>query len=296
MRALNESLSEHLNSDITTLCHAWRLTRSDGVVLGFTDHDEDLTFDQTIFQSTSGFMPSSARTELGLNVDDQEVAGAFSSDQITEKDLSDGRYDGAKVEVYLVNWHDVAGFVKLRTQELGEVSYGASMFRAELRSLAHRLDQTIGRVFSKRCGADLGDSACSVDVSDAQYQASGTILSADNDQTCTVDGLASFEDGWFRYGLVTFLSGENVGLSMEIHDHVNEDGDVSLTFFAPMANIPQAGDSFTIIAGCDKTCETCASKFANIINFQGFPHMPGADFAYGYADGETVHDGRVLVS
>lgn len=296
MRALNESLSEHLNSDVTTLCHAWRLTRSDGIILGFTDHDEDLTFDQTIFQSTSGFAPSSARTELGLNADDQEVAGAFSSDQITEKDLTDGRYDGAKVEVFLVNWEDVRGFVKLRTQELGEVSYGASMFRAELRSLAHRLDQTVGRVFSKRCGADLGDSACSVEISNAQYQASGAILSADSDQTCTVDGLASFADGWFKYGFITFKTGDNAGLSMEIHDHVIEDANVNLTLFAPMANIPQAGDTFIIIAGCDKTSETCASKFGNILNFQGFPHMPGSDFAYGYADGETVHDGRVLVS
>lgn len=296
MRVLDENLSNHLGSNVTTLCHAWRLTRADGKVLGFTDHDENLVFDGTTFQATSGFVPTNARTELGLNVDDQEVAGAFSSDQITEKDLSDGRYDGAQVEVFLVNWQDVTGFVKLRTQELGEVTYGANMFRAELRSLAHRLDQTMGRVFSKRCGADLGDAACRVDLSDTQYQASGTILSASDDQTCIVSGLTAFDDGWFQYGLITFNSGDNAGLSMEIQNHAIDDGDVKLTFFAPIANLPQTGDSFTIIAGCDKTSETCAAKFNNILNFQGFPHMPGSDFAYGYADGETVHDGRILVS
>jgi uncharacterized phage protein (TIGR02218 family) len=58
---------------------------------------------------------------------------------------------------------------------------------------------------------------------------------------------------------------------------------------------PAPGDMVTVTAGCDKAFETCSAKFANTLNFQGFPHLPGSDFAYGYADSGTVHDGRPIV-
>jgi uncharacterized phage protein (TIGR02218 family) len=35
--------------------------------------------------------------------------------------------------------------------------------------------------------------------------------------------------------------------------------------------------AFTIYAGCDKRLATCRAKFDNVINFRGFPHMPGND-------------------
>ena len=38
------------------------------------------------------------------------------------------------------------------------------------------------------------------------------------------------------------------------------------------------GDTFTVTAGCDKQFATCQAKFANAVNFRGFPHMPGNDF------------------
>ena len=35
--------------------------------------------------------------------------------------------------------------------------------------------------------------------------------------------------------------------------------------------------AFVIYAGCDKRFDTCRAKFANTLNFRGFPHMPGND-------------------
>lgn len=296
MKNLAPELETHLENDATTLCNAWRVTRKDGTVFGFTDHDNILEFDGAIFTPESGFLPSAARSELGLNVDDGEVAGAFSSDAITEEDLADGRYDNALVEVFLVNWQDPDSFLKLRTQEIGEVSFGDHLFRAELRSLAHRLDQPQGRVYSRRCRADVGDGACNIDLDAAQYRGAGTVVSASDDRSCVVDGISSFEAGWFRYGLLKWRSGQNAGLSVEVLDHTDDGGEATLKFFSPLAHIPQVGDKFTVTAGCSKDFGTCGDKFANVLNFQGFPHLPGSDFAYGYADGETVHDGRALVT
>ena len=55
------------------------------------------------------------------------------------------------------------------------------------------------------------------------------------------------------------------------------------------------GDAFTVKAGCDKAFSTCKAKFANDLNFQGFPHLPGNDAAYGYATEEQIFDGSPLV-
>jgi uncharacterized phage protein (TIGR02218 family) len=50
-----------------------------------------------------------------------------------------------------------------------------------------------------------------------------------------------------------------------------------------MTSAIEPGDAFTVTAGCDKRFDTCREKFGNRLNFRGFPHMPGNDFALGYA-------------
>ncbi len=42
MRAVPAALQSKLDSGVTTLCRCWIVTRRDGVVQGFTDHDEDV--------------------------------------------------------------------------------------------------------------------------------------------------------------------------------------------------------------------------------------------------------------
>lgn len=296
MRSINDELAATLQSQSKTLCNAWRLTRNDGIVFGFTDHDYRLVFNDTEFLPNSGFLPSGVRSELGLNVDDSDVAGAFTHDAVTEKDLRDGRYDGAKVEVFLVDWRAPSTAIKLRTQEIGEVSFSNHHFRAELRSITHKLNQPQGRGYCTKCTANLGDSSCGFDLNNPLYQTNGSVTYSADEQTSIVTGLEGFDPGWFRFGLVNWTSGENIGLSVEVYDHQNSDGEIKLKFFAPVPNIPQLGDTFIITAGCAKTFSTCKEKFSNALNFQGFPHMPGRDFAYGYADEETVHDGRPLVN
>lgn len=295
MRKIPDALAAHLAGDATTLCHAWRLTRKDGEVFGFTDHDHDLTFAGTTFPAVTGFDASEAETALGLSAGTSEVAGAFSAASITEKDLSEGRFDGATVEVFKVNWQAPDEHLHLATQEIGEVTSDGQSFRAELRSLANRLDRVQGRVYAQRCDAVLGDQRCGVDLADPAYRGEGTVVAATATLSCTASGLEAFDAGWFTFGLLTWTGGANSGLSVEVEAHRVEDGLAAVSFWVPAANAPAPGDTFTVTAGCAKTFATCRAKFANQLNFQGFPHMPGSDFAYGYADKRTVHDGRPLV-
>lgn len=292
MRTIPPGLQAHLDGEATTLCNAWRVTRRDGTVMGFTDHDRDIAFDGLTYAAASGFEASEAEDGNGLSAEGGDVAGGFSDDAIRAEDLSAGRYDGAKVEVFTVNWQDTAQRVLLRTAELGEVRREGGLFRVELRRLTHRLDQVRGRVFGRQCDAVLGDARCGVDL--AAYRAAATVSAAADDMHVRVTGLSGFDDRFFRYGVLTFTSGAAAGLSADIEDHRRgEDGD-DLTLWLPMTAGIAAGDTLEVTAGCDKRFSTCRGKFGNGLNFQGFPHMPGSDFSYSYVNGQTVHDGRPL--
>lgn len=293
MRTIPAGLQAHLDGEATTLCNAWRVTRRDGTVMGFTDHDRDLAFGGLTYAAASGFAASETEDGNGLSAEGGDVSGGFSADSIEAEDLSAGRYDGAKVEVFTVNWQDPSQRLLLSTGELGEVRREGGLFRVELRRLTHRLDQVRGRVFGRQCDAVLGDARCGVTI--AAWRATATVRAVIDDMHLRVSGLSGFSERFFRYGVLTFTSGAAAGLVADIEDHRKDGGGADeLTLWLPMAADIAAGDALQVTAGCDKRFSTCREKFSNALNFQGFPHMPGSDFSYGYADGETVHDGRPL--
>ncbi|WJH39421.1 DUF2163 domain-containing protein [Aliirhizobium terrae] len=286
MRTIPAGLKAHLDGEATTTCHCWRVTRRDGVVIGFTDHDRDLAFDGTTFLAASGFAASESAQAAGLGAEADEVAGGFSSAAIDEADLAAGRYDGARVELFLVNWASPDQHMRLGVREIGEVVRAGGQFRAELRSLAHRLNQPQGRLYNRRCDASLGDGRCRVDL--AAWRGEGTVVEMIDRSRLLVSGLAGFVGGFFREGRIEFLG----GVSVEVDGHERRsDGSAVLSLWLPLEEDVEAGRAFAVTAGCDKTFATCRQRFANQLNFCGFPHVPGADFAYSYADGERVHDG-----
>ena len=263
--------------------------------MAFTEHDRDLEFDGTVFSAATGFRASEVESGLGLEADAANVAGAFSDAAISADDLALGRYDGARVETFLVNWQSPADHVLLSTRELGEVRTAGPAFAVELRSLAARLDQPRGRLYGSRCDADLGDGRCGKDISAPPFKLSGAIVAVTDEMTLIVSGLGGRPAGWFGNGRVRFTNGLLEGLSIDISAHAAEAGGVRLELWSPMARLPAPGDQIEVSAGCDKSFETCRAKFDNLLNFQGFPFLPGSDFAYGYADADTVHDGRPIV-
>ena len=183
----------HLAGQATTVCHAWRLTRRDGTVFGFTDHDRHARLRRhDLSRRCPASTPATRRPRSGWRPATNDVAGAFSHDCITDKDLKDGRYDGARVELFLVNWQAPDQHVHLATLELGEVTAQGTAFRAELRSLAGRLEQVQGRVYARRCDAALGDRRCGVDLSDPRFGGEGTVVAADDCSACRAGGLSQF--------------------------------------------------------------------------------------------------------
>lgn len=79
--------------------------------------------------------------------------------------------------------------------------------------------------------------------------------------------------GYFDYGLITFTSGLNTGLSMEVKSYVP--GQITLQLPFPYA--VAVGDAYTMHAGCDKSLATCRDRFSNLVNMRAFPYLPGID-------------------
>lgn len=278
MKALTNEMEAHLASGATTLCWCWRLERRDGMVQGFTDHDRDIAFGGTTYEASAGFSASEIRDSVGLSVDNLEVSSAITSDRLAENDLSAGLYDNADVEIYRANWMAPTEHVLMRKGNLGEVKRSGAAFAAEVRGLAHNLQQTKGRVFQYACDADLGDARCKVALASAAYTGSGTIDEIDSPRRFTASGLETYASGWFTHGLLTFTSGAAEGQAVEVKSHARVSGMVTMELWS-QARLPLApGQTFTVRAGCDKRLRTCRTKFSNAANFRGFPHMPGNDF------------------
>ncbi len=283
MKTLDPGLAAHLGGGVTTLCHCWRVARKDSTVLGFTDHDRDLLIDGVTYKAATGFTATAIEDQLGLAVSNLDVDGALSSAAITEDDLNAGLYDDAAVTIMRVNWQDVSQRVVLRSGFLGQVTRGETSFSAELRGLAAKLDQSAGRIFQRTCAWELGDARCQIDLGTLAHHGSGTIASVISNFDFTASGIGSFASGVFSRGKITWSSGDNAGLEIEVKSHSQGSPNSRLSLFLPMPRPMQVGDAFTITAGCDKTLATCRDRFANVVNFGGFPHMPGNDFALSFA-------------
>jgi uncharacterized phage protein (TIGR02218 family) len=273
MRTVPAAIAMSFASGVTTLAHVWRFTRRDGAQFAFTDHDEPLAFDDFTCEPMTGLASGAIEKSLDLSVDTASISGALDSDAIADDDLVRGLWDGARVELYRVDWSDPSLRVHLFAGRIGEVRRGVAAFEAELRGLQAPLNVPVGRVFSRFCDADLGDARCAKDVESSAFKGEGVIIEAISPTVLKASGLTAFADGWFDRGKLVW----HAGGQSEIAAHHNEAGAAVLELLDAPGAILIVGAEFSVYAGCDKSFATCKAKFANTLNFRGFPHMPGDD-------------------
>lgn len=271
MKTASTALKAHLAGSTLTICTLWKITRKDGTVFGFTDHDQNVPYSGTTYLAATGYTPSSIKTTAQLSVDNLEVQSMLDSVTITESDLQAGLWDYAQVLIQIVNYADLTmGSMILRQGWLGQVKTGRFNFIAELRGMMQPLQQTIGRVYSPACDAALGDTRCSVNL--ANFTVTGNVTSVTNARQF-ISVARTENTGYFDGGLVTWTSGLNNAYRMEVKTFIT--GEFVLQQMMP--NAIQVGDTYSISAGCDKLRATCVAKFNNIVNFRGFPDLPGQD-------------------
>lgn len=285
-------LEAHLAGGATTLARAWAVTRRDGLTLGFTDHDRDLEFEGVRFRAATGMTATALRQTTGLSVDNAAALGALSDAGITEADIVAGRWDGARLAIWLVNWADVGQRVALFRGSFGEITRGDGAFEVELRGLSEALGAQQGQVFLRQCSAIHGDARCRFDLETPGFfaelpvaEVAGPVL------RFPAAVLGSFAPGWFAFGTLAVLEGAAGGLSGVVKNDRPAGDWREIELWEPVRAGLMAGDRVRLQAGCDKRAETCRLKFDNFLNFRGFPDIPGEDWLSSYPLREGVNDG-----
>lgn len=272
------AFQEHLDTGVTTLARCWAVVRRDGRVFGFTDHDRALSFDGITFKADAGMTARAIMSGTGLSVDNSEAMGALSDAAITEADIEAGRFDGAEVKAWLVNWADVETRRLRFVGTIGELRRSGGAFHAELRGLTELLNQPQGRVYQTPCSAILGDVACGFDLDANGYSIEVPVEELIERRRFTFASMNTFEPAWFERGRLRVLSGAAEGLVGVIKRDRLVGGVREVEVWEAFRMAIATGDTIRLEAGCDKRFETCRLKFNNLRNFQGFPDIPGDDW------------------
>ncbi len=276
------ALHAHLQSGATTVCRAWTVRRRDGAVLGFTDHDRDLEVDGVNCRADTGMTARALQQTTGLSVDNTEATGALSDASIREPDLLAGRFDGAQVRSFLVNWAEPTEWIEQFRGTLGEIVRAGGAFRAELRGLTEALNRPQGFAYQPDCSAVLGDGRCRFLTTTPGYFAQRAVEDVEDGRLFEFLAFTGFDDRWFEHGRLEMLTGEAAGLVGVIKNDRATGQRRRIELWQSLGAPVVPGDLFRLLAGCDKTAATCRTKFANFLNFRGFPHVPGEDWLSSY--------------
>lgn len=264
-----------LTGPLTTLALCWRIERRDGVAIGLTDHDRDLAIDGLVHAAAPGMTPSAIKRSDGLDADTMDITGALTSAAIGARDLLAGRWDGARVQLFAVDWSGAdPRRVPLGEGTIGAVESDAHGFTAELRGATAALDRPVVEATSPECRAELGDARCRVAMAGRRRYAR---VVAWNERGVTLDAAEPVANA-YGGGLLRWIGGENSGLEGAI---AVSDGS-SVTLRIDPALPVAVGDLVELIEGCDKSLATCAGRFANAVNFRGEPFLPGIDLLTRY--------------
>ncbi|WP_299693215.1 DUF2163 domain-containing protein [uncultured Tateyamaria sp.] len=294
MAGQSEAFLDHAATGLTTLCRAWAIARPDGQSFGFTDHDRDLSFDGITFRADTGLTAAALAQSTGLSVDNTEALGALSDVSVREDEIEAGRFDGAEVQAWLVNWADVdVRWLQFRGT-IGEIRRSGGAFHAELRGLTEALNRPLGRIYQKPCTAVLGDGQCRFALGTPGYVFEGQPDRVIDGRIFEWDSLSGFEAAWFQRGRLDVLDGGGAGLWGSIKSDRFVDGARQIELWEPIRYEIEASATVRLVAGCDKRLETCRLKFNNILNFQGFPDLPNEDWVMAYPTQSGANSGGSL--
>ena len=283
---MSAALQAALAGEVTAIAFCWKLTRSDGVILGFTSHDRALRLEGLTYQAKPGMTPSAVSTSAGFEPDSMAVAGALSAAAVRAADLDMGRWDGARVELTCCDWSmPEVGSMLLMRGYIGDVTRmerggmpGSGDYSVELVSEMVKLVRGGPPRCSPICRAELGDARCRVDMAGRTMLA--VVVEGVADRLIVADPL--FEPEAYSAGTVRFLTGPLAGIERQIAT-VSDGMEIVLEqdLWAAGAD----GEKVQLQQGCDKRFETCVERFGNGLAFDGEPHVPGSDALVRYGEG-----------
>lgn len=270
--------------------------------IGFTSNTRDMTLPGHVgltFKSAPGITPSAIETMLD-EPSNLEMMGVYQSGSFTQEDVMAGKWNFAEVEVFSVSWENTSlGELLLFRGNLGDFKDYQTHFNAEARGLLSRLSNDVDMVTQRFCRHDFGDTKCqknlagTVTIDGTAYNITETVecqsVGQAPDDSMSLVNFATSEytgnippDDFYANGKVTGLVGANAGISREIAGSVTYYGTGSGDFTQLILKRPMpyeqvfGVDTFTVIAGCNKTIEHCM-RYDNIINRGAEDWLPGIE-------------------
>jgi len=274
MKTIADDLKTSFEQNTTNIVKCWKITLNDESIEGFTTNSEDFSYNDVIYNSFSSGDLKDIKSNLDIEEDIFEFSNIISSDLITINDILAGKYDNATIEIFLIDINNKDnGEIILLNGTISDIECKDNTFIAKVKGLKDKINKTIGEVYSPLCRCSFCDEKCGLDKSNFTFL--GTITNVTDAVTfiTTDETILNQSDGYFDNGIIEFTSGNNNGQKMEIKQYANG------TFLLAL-NLPQelsVGDTFNVIAGCDKQFSTCCDTFSNAVNFRGEPHLPGIE-------------------
>jgi uncharacterized phage protein (TIGR02218 family) len=274
MKTIPGPLLAAIRATSTTLATLWVVERTDSEIFYFTDHEKDILFEANLYKASTGYVRSAIASNTSLAVDNMEIDGMAVPAGISEADIRAGLYDYATVTVLLVDYlHLDYGSVQMKKGRLGEITIKDGSFTTELRGVSQDLQRVFIEVVNANCQAEFCDDRCTLNAADFTITdtVSSVTIGYPRKQFTTTSTL---DLDVYGGGLVTWLTGDNAGRSMEVKTQAANELTLFLSMYAPI----QVGDTFDLIQGCNRSPDRC--KFlGNFLNFRGFPQVPGTDRA-----------------
>lgn len=271
----------------------WKIVRTDGTTLRFTDHDQDISIDgDGTYTPQNGGNPSARQKLGGMKVRNMDLVGALDDSSITDSDLKAGLYRDAAVTETVVDWlFPWAGTICVNRYTVVGATFTGEHWQVQVSGVTQLLTQKVGRVYGRTCDHVLGDARCNrdgtVDMEAGNDKAGDPLRVSDSVSSLVYSRLTfncglSRADGYFKYGKLVWTSGANAGVTSEVKDSTAA-GRIDLALKTPLPIAP--GDAFDAYAGCDHLPATCSGKFGtgtggNIKNYGGHPTIPGTDKAF----------------
>jgi len=270
--SLPSGLATHLQGEVLTLATLWKLTTVDNEVFGATSHVRNIEYDGDTYYADLGMSPTALKIGLGGGIDNMAVSLLFTSAGIQESDLRGRKFDGATLDVMVLNYETVAdGAGKLMRGRLGNVTIRQGGFEVECRGLLQHSRQMVGWITSPECRwLEFGGTECGF----ALTTNTGTVTSRTSDRVFRASALSGDGDDFYSYGIIAFTSGLNNGIRAEVKKFTDATQEIELQLEMPFT--VAIGDTFSIKEGCDRLWPTCKAK-GNAARFGGEPHVPGLD-------------------
>jgi uncharacterized phage protein (TIGR02218 family) len=280
MRKITDSFKQILQNDVTTLALCWKITKTNTSQLFFTEANHDIKIDNQIYRASTGLSSSAIKEDSSFAIDNLDIEGILDSEIIKAEDILAGIYDNAMIEIFLVDLttndenQNKTNVLFLKRGYIGNIKIiGNNKFIAEINGFLESGKQNITCRYGTTCRANLGDERCKFNLESFTHQG---FVSEVFDNKTFKDVTTSQENGYFDHGAILLFHNLKFIHKGNVKFFINQ----TFELFEPTNINLEPGMIYYASIGCDKSANTCVTKFNNIVNFRGEPHIPGIEKLY----------------